>query len=83
MQADANGRDAAQLLIVYVQRQAGSRGIGGQINYKWEPAELPQTHIEFVLFVAETGTAWAAADPSYGDRALRNLLAAGTGRAGR
>eukprot|EP00969_Alexandrium_andersonii_P087339 3853085-Alexandrium_andersonii.AAC.1 len=56
MQADAGGQDAAQLLVVYVMRQAGARGIGGQLAYRCEPAEPPQTHIEFVLFVAETGT---------------------------
>eukprot|EP00969_Alexandrium_andersonii_P177639 7855220-Alexandrium_andersonii.AAC.1 len=67
MSADAGGRDAAQLLVVYVQRQAGSRGIGGSVSYKCEPPELPRTHIEVALFVAATGTAWAAADPSYGD----------------
>eukprot|EP00969_Alexandrium_andersonii_P158966 7023177-Alexandrium_andersonii.AAC.1 len=82
-QADASGQDAAQLLVVHVQRQAGAGGIGGQITCRREPAEPPQTHIEFVLFVAETGTAWAAADPSFGDRALRGLLAAGSGRRSR
>eukprot|EP00969_Alexandrium_andersonii_P148791 6577767-Alexandrium_andersonii.AAC.1 len=55
-QADASGQNAAQLLVVYVHRQPGPDGIGGQIGFKHRPAEPLQSHIEFVLFVAETGT---------------------------
>eukprot|EP00969_Alexandrium_andersonii_P072684 3207577-Alexandrium_andersonii.AAC.1 len=61
---EAGGREAAQLLIVYVQRQADNGGIGGRLSYKYAPAELPQAPIEFVMFVAGAGTAWAAADPT-------------------
>eukprot|EP00969_Alexandrium_andersonii_P063391 2791204-Alexandrium_andersonii.AAC.1 len=77
---DAGGREAAQLLVVYVQRQPDSGGIGGRLSYRYAPAELPQAPIEFVLVVAGAGAAWAAADPTVGDRGLRNLIAAETGR---
>eukprot|EP00969_Alexandrium_andersonii_P155013 6853476-Alexandrium_andersonii.AAC.1 len=70
--------EAAELLIVYVGRERAANGLGGRL---WSRLRgLPAAPIEFVLFIDESGAAWAAADPMVGDMHLQTLVAAPGGR---